>query len=338
MLDNAIERREKRKDAQLLREVENGLPHELTDEQRERLIKDFVREQFVRKSMVADVAIHAPGREGDERNHHAHILLTMRELAADGFGEKVRDWNSKEQLEQWRESWENIANRYLEKHGHEAHIDRRTLEEQGIDREPTVHRGPHVDAMEREGAITALGDWSREVVERNATRGDLLAELAVIQKEIRAVESEAYLETFDGKQEVWEAAFFATPVETETASPRVAELRHDDFDNSGAARSETRQPAAINLGPAMHTAKRVLGKALDFAAERVEATLESAATSFESLFETAPRRAPRAPQKPRENPQQADVKADLQRYLADGEYRRALAQREIQERQRRERE
>jgi hypothetical protein len=26
--------------------------------------------------MVADVALHAPGREGDQRNAHAHIMLT----------------------------------------------------------------------------------------------------------------------------------------------------------------------------------------------------------------------------------------------------------------------
>ena len=107
LLYNEIERREKRKDAQLVREVEIGLPFELTALERERLVKDFVREQFVRKGMLADVSIHEPGPDGDERNHHAHILLTMRELGPDGFGDKMREWNSKEQLEDWRAAWED---------------------------------------------------------------------------------------------------------------------------------------------------------------------------------------------------------------------------------------
>src|SRR5258708_6140146 len=88
---NEVERGENRKDAQLAREVEISLPHELTDEQRRQLVTDFVREQFQRKGMVADVNIHASDRQGDERNHHAHILLTQRSIGPEGFGEKVRD-------------------------------------------------------------------------------------------------------------------------------------------------------------------------------------------------------------------------------------------------------
>ena len=49
--------------------------------------------------MIADVSIHAPGGKGDDRNHHAHILVSMREIGPDGFGPKVREWNSRQQLE-----------------------------------------------------------------------------------------------------------------------------------------------------------------------------------------------------------------------------------------------
>ena len=75
---NEAERAETRKDAQLAREIEVGLPHELTAEQRRWLVQDFVREQFVRKGYAVDVAIHAPDKESDARNYHAHILIAER--------------------------------------------------------------------------------------------------------------------------------------------------------------------------------------------------------------------------------------------------------------------
>ena len=96
---NAVEQGEKRKDAQLAREITVALPHELTDQQRKQLVTDFAREQFQRKGMIADVCIHAAGGKGDNRNYHAHILLTMREIGPDGFGLKAREWNSREQVE-----------------------------------------------------------------------------------------------------------------------------------------------------------------------------------------------------------------------------------------------
>ena len=92
---NYVEAAEKRKDSQLAREIEIALPHELTDQQRQWLVIDFVRETFLRRGMVADVAIHAPDRDGDDRNYHAHILLTTREIGPDGFGEKAREWNKR---------------------------------------------------------------------------------------------------------------------------------------------------------------------------------------------------------------------------------------------------
>lgn len=189
---NAVERAEKRMDAQLAREITLGLPHELTDEQRKQLVTDFVREQFPRKGMVADVNIHAPGGEGDNRNHHVHILLTMRRIGPNGFGPKVREWNSREQLENWRAAWERIQNRYLERHGHEARVDRRTLEAQGIDREPTTHLGPRARAIERHRGIeTERGNVYRDsfIGAREAAR--LKRELAHIEKQIAAAERAA---------------------------------------------------------------------------------------------------------------------------------------------------
>jgi hypothetical protein len=187
---NEVERREdqsKRHDtAQLARSLELNFPHELDADQRRQLLRDFVREQFVRKGMVADVAIHAPDQHSDERNYHAHVLLTLREITPEGFGEKVRDWNSKELNAQWREKWAELGARYLEKAGHAQEADRysyshftkkkqqQIAHERGdhehakaLEGAPQQHMGPKVAAMERRGHETEIGNAYRDVIDLN---------------------------------------------------------------------------------------------------------------------------------------------------------------------------
>mgnify|MGYP002715567152 CR=1 FL=1 len=127
---NAVERAETRKNSQVAREIRVALPAELDRNERIALVRDFCQRSFVDRGMVADIALHAPGREGDERNHHAHILLTTREIDADGFTTKNRDWNAVAVLEDWREAWAQDSNAALERAGHALRIDHRTLEAQ----------------------------------------------------------------------------------------------------------------------------------------------------------------------------------------------------------------
>lgn len=150
---NRVEESEKRKDAQVCREVEFSLPVELTRDEMKELAREFVRSQFVSQGMVADVAFH----HLDSHNPHAHVLLTMRTLSPDGagFGNKERAWNDKALLETWREQWASHANAALAKTGHGVRIDHRTLAEQAhdaaqrsdmqaaqvLDRAPTIHEG-----------------------------------------------------------------------------------------------------------------------------------------------------------------------------------------------------
>ena len=175
---NAVEAVERRKDAQLAREIQLSLPHELDQAQRKALLLDFVQEQFVGKGMIADIAIHAPNAEGDQRNHHAHVMLTMRELTGEGFGKKARDWNSPDQLAQWREQWAHHQNRTLERHGHAARVDHRSFEAQGIDREPTQHLGPTASDMERGGKASRIGNENRAIDSANAERAQSQIEAA----------------------------------------------------------------------------------------------------------------------------------------------------------------
>ncbi|WP_301101300.1 MobQ family relaxase [Propionivibrio sp.] len=133
---NAVEAAEKRGDAQLAREVEISLPLELSHLERLALIAEFVESQFVKRGMVADIAVH-----DNIGNPHVHLLLTMRELNADGFGKKIREWNDKTMLEGWREAWASHCNRALAKSGHRSRIDHRRLIDQGISRQPERHKG-----------------------------------------------------------------------------------------------------------------------------------------------------------------------------------------------------
>ncbi|EBL6795999.1 hypothetical protein B8W23_24050 [Salmonella enterica] len=171
-LFNHIEKTEKRKDAQLALEVNISLPTEMTDEQKKALAIDFCNENFVKKGMIADIAFH----KLDSENPHFHVMLTTRKLTPDGsgFGQKVREWNSKDQLQEWRKSWADTANEHLQAAGIDARIDHRSLKDQkaeldalpsptleqqaqaiSLDRPPTIHRG-HSGNRERLERFDAL--------------------------------------------------------------------------------------------------------------------------------------------------------------------------------------
>lgn len=82
VLWNAVEENEKTKDSRLAREFVPALPVELSKEQWQRLLSDFINDQFVADGMCADVAIHDPDPPG--YNPHAHIMLTVRPLDENG--------------------------------------------------------------------------------------------------------------------------------------------------------------------------------------------------------------------------------------------------------------
>jgi hypothetical protein len=185
---NKAEAMEKRWNSQPAREIRLGLPYELTDEQRAALVFSYARDVFVSLGMVADMCIYRPGDDGNERNHHANILLTMRELDGDVFAKtKQREWSKIQKLRYWREKWATYQNCALEEAGSDARVDHRSLEAQGIDRETAKHMGMAAMAMERKGKRTRLGDVNREIVKQNRTHEALVHELAGIDAEISAL-------------------------------------------------------------------------------------------------------------------------------------------------------
>lgn len=165
---NFVESHERRKDAQLAREVEFALPIELTKAQNIALARDYIRDQFASRGMVADWSVH-----WDKGNPHVHVMLTMRALTRDGFGLKVRDWNKETLLSKWREKWAEHANFHLQLNRHEVRINHQSYQSQGIDLVPTKHQGRVVSDRYRSGITTAIMD------EANAVRRENLKRIAV---------------------------------------------------------------------------------------------------------------------------------------------------------------
>lgn len=186
---NAAELAEKRKDACVAREFEVALPSELSPIERRRLALDFARDMANREGCAVDVAIHAPGREGDNRNHHAHILRTTRKVEADGLGAKLDTEKAgrkrTDDLEAVRVRWAEMTNEHLERAGVAERIDHRSLAAQGIDREPTKHLGPAASGYERRTGQPSDKriQQEREAVERLA-RAKALGELERINRQL----------------------------------------------------------------------------------------------------------------------------------------------------------
>ena len=151
---NAVEAGEKRKDAQLSREVEFAIPREMDKAQGTELARDFVQREMVDRGMVADLNVHWDIGADGLAKPHAHVMLSMREIGEDGFGAKVRDWNRTELVEHWREAWADHVNERLAQLDIDARVDHRSLEGQGIDLEPQHKIGPAAGRMAGEGVET----------------------------------------------------------------------------------------------------------------------------------------------------------------------------------------
>ncbi|TBG08422.1 hypothetical protein ELG79_36490 [Rhizobium leguminosarum] len=165
---NHVQAIEKRRDAQLAREINMALPAELAAPDRLALVRGFVREQFVAKGMIADIALHDPVPEkgDDPRNFHVHVLLTLRQAGPHGLHPtKTRQWNSDDLLKEWRLRWADHQNRALERAGRRERVDARRLELQrrdaeragdraaasALDRVPEIHMGRRARNIEKQG-------------------------------------------------------------------------------------------------------------------------------------------------------------------------------------------
>ncbi len=216
---NAAEHAETRKNSTVACEFEIALPAELSADERKQLAHTFARQLVEHHGCAVDVAIYTPGKKGDDRNHHAHLLLTTRRLTAAGFTEKTRELDDLKtgEIGRWRERFADMQNLYLLHHDHSAQVDHRSLEAQAIDQEPTRHLGPAATGYERRTGQPSRKrqDYEAEAAERQARvreageleRQRLDAERSILDLsgELDAAKHERWQQEEDEIERAWQA-------------------------------------------------------------------------------------------------------------------------------------
>lgn len=186
---NEVDKSETRCNSRTAREINIALPLELSKEQQKELSREYVKENFVDKGMVADVCFHF----NDESNPHFHVMLTTREITKEGFAKKNREWDKKENATIWREQWANNVNKALERAGYEDRIDHRSYKDQGIDQVPTIHLGKTSSEMEKKNIDNQRTEINKQIKELNK-------EKIIVLQEYRELKDKLEKEKINGSQ------------------------------------------------------------------------------------------------------------------------------------------
>lgn len=217
---------EKRGDACEGRSAILAVPHELTIEQSAALVGDWCRHLNKQHGVASAWVIHAPDEAGDQRNVHAHIVITGRRSNGAALGEKARELDDRKTgpaaIEEWRALWGELAERALQKAGKGQSVDmrswKRRLNAEGL---PTAliegeeHLGPARSSAERRGRKTEAGDRNRRKRRRRKLADSLIAE----RREVMGRDNAEHRRTdrvpkpaFEGKQAKKSAKPSSAPV------------------------------------------------------------------------------------------------------------------------------
>ena len=155
---NEVQKKENRTNSRFCRSFDIALPNELDLYDNIEIVKRWIKKNYTSRGLVADLCIHSEHKDRKtgqgNKNIHAHILVSTRAVDTNGWTEKDREVNSTNYLKIVRKSWADICNiKFLQRDIGER-IDERTLQEQGIDREPQQHLGAVATAMQRKGKKT----------------------------------------------------------------------------------------------------------------------------------------------------------------------------------------
>jgi len=166
---NTVEKKEFNADgsmkanARLAKEYTCALPHELTDQERIKIVDDFCRNFVKKHNVIVDACIHAPHEHHDEthnKNYHVHIMFTTRLVNEKGeLGKKQRTFNDHgpEILKDSRATFASVVNTELIKAGLDERVDHRSYKDQGLDfLQATTHEGHEVTALRRQGIDTEI--------------------------------------------------------------------------------------------------------------------------------------------------------------------------------------
>jgi hypothetical protein len=216
---NLAEKSENRSNSRTAREIVINIPHELMqgDQGTGNMLAHEFASQLSKKYQVAvDVAVHAPDKQGDNRNFHAHLLLTTRKLEQDRHGNiKLTDksqlemsntqlkqaglLSNQDELKEIRKAWADLTNEYLAEHGIDERIDHRSHQDRGLATLPTVKMGWQATELERNGIRTDVGNKNRDIKAHNANlvQQKILESEIVIQQTLKNA-SKTSVETRNG--------------------------------------------------------------------------------------------------------------------------------------------
>lgn len=197
-LTNEAQAQDTRKNSRTARTGRFSLPSRVDATGREQIthdVADFLAERY---GVAVIASVHAPDRHGDDRNWHAHLWFTTREIDENGFGAKTRVLDDKKtgplEIIRIREAVADIINDYLEEAGIDERVDHRSYKDRDIDRMPMIHLGEAASALERQGIRTERGDRNRAIRESNQRREQMASALEQLQAErVRELEN-AFLE------------------------------------------------------------------------------------------------------------------------------------------------
>lgn len=184
---NAVEKKENRSNSCTARELEVAFPYEFNAMQRREAGDSISRELLRRYGCAVDIAFHAPDKNGDERNYHAHILFTDRAFdisSSDGWAKKkYRDLSNdkievngekttrgQQEILSLREYSAQAMNKIAERDGLSVKVEHLSFEARGIDKEPQIHLGSVANDMENKGKSTDRGNLNNNIIDINKRR------------------------------------------------------------------------------------------------------------------------------------------------------------------------
>ncbi len=202
---NIAEMAEKRPDSRVAREWILALPHELMRDAHQRIIKQFSQELIDRYQVAVDVCVHAPGKGGDNRNIHAHLLMTTRSINENGELGNLKttlEWSDSklrknglptgaQHIEVIREKWASFVNAELEAAGLQERISHLSLKDQGITHKiPEIHVGPLNTQLARMGYTERASRWqlNQEIKAQNNAISIQIARITRMQNQPQPIE------------------------------------------------------------------------------------------------------------------------------------------------------
>ena len=298
---NAAEEKENRKNSVTAREFIVTFPHEFNAMQRREAGDAMSRAIMERFGCAVEIAYHRPTGDDNKHNFHAHIMYSTRgfdEQRPDGWERtKYRDMNKGMVTTPDGEKAVQSAVTIMELKAHAAGEMNRIAErdklsvvthhlsfkERGIDREPTQHRGPTAEDMERRGKRSERGDINRAIQAANDNRDDIKEQLNVISLDEARRRRAATEKLYKSQQDIKEQLLYAA----------ASHHRHFEFHDKQVSRSQDELDEARERLENITLVQRITGKRAELLEdiEAKEKNLDDAKMKLANLVNTRTREA-----------------------------------------------